>query len=369
MTRGLAMKFEPSGLAIDRTHGGGERNGEQVSYQVTLIDFSTSLNPLGPPPEAIAAYEKAVADISRYPPAYSRHLELQIGQWLGVDHRSVLAANGSTQLFYLVARGLKLRSPRVVIPTFSEIANALIVAGSQPLPLLTLAQNDFRLDLNELVSALEDDADGIFLGRPNSPTGSLVSLKEAVAIAVECRRHDAWCVFDEAFIEFADDRRSVVEFLADFPNLIILRSLTKIFAIAGLRLGYLISHPNNIEKLRNLMEPWSVNVVAEAVASACLEASEGFIKTTRNLIAQERCWLEAQLSSLSKLRVFPAAANFIMVESLVEESTGDFGRYLRRNGIVVRDLAALPGAGPGFYRLGIQTHQKNLDLIAAASRY
>src|SRR5271167_1204561 len=102
-------------LAVDRTHGGGDREG--------LIDFSVSLNPLGPPPEAIEAYKQAVANISCYPPPYPRALEALVAGWVGIDSQCVIAANGSTQLIYLLARVLKLRSPRIVIPTFSEIAN------------------------------------------------------------------------------------------------------------------------------------------------------------------------------------------------------------------------------------------------------
>ncbi len=153
----------------------------------------------------------------------------------------MLAGNGSTQLIYVLARVLKLRSPRVAIPTFSEIANALIASGSRPLPIETVARDNFHLGLDEVAAALENGADGIFLGRPNSPTGNLLSFDDALAIATECQRHGAWCVFDEAFIEFAGDAHSAIELRADFPKLIVLRSLTKIFAIPGLRLGYLVT--------------------------------------------------------------------------------------------------------------------------------
>ena len=352
-------------LPIDRTHGGVDEVGNSAG----LIDFSTNLNPLGPPPQAIEAYHQAVAELSLYPPPYPRRLEALIAEWLGIDPQFVLAGNGSTQLIHLLARVLKLRSPRVVIPTFSEIANALIAADSRPLPIATLAQKNFRLDPAEVVAALESGADGIFLGRPNSPTGNLLSFDEVLAVATACHRHGAWCIFDEAFIEFAADTHSVIALCADFPKLIVLRSLTKIFAIPGLRLGYLVTHPNNTQMFRDAIEPWSVNVAAAAVASACLRSSERFIEATLDLVANERRWIEDELGAMPRFRLFPAAANFIMLEVLGENAPGDFARHTRQHGIVIRDLQALPGCGPGFYRIGIRTRPDNEKLVAAASAY
>jgi histidinol-phosphate/aromatic aminotransferase/cobyric acid decarboxylase-like protein len=118
-----------------------------------------------------------VTKISIYPPPYPRALEAVIADWLRIDAECVIAANGSTQLIYLLARVLNLRSPRVIILTFSEIANALAAAGSEPLPILTRSLNGFRLDPKDVHLALRSGAGGIFLGRPNSPTGNSISLK------------------------------------------------------------------------------------------------------------------------------------------------------------------------------------------------
>jgi threonine-phosphate decarboxylase len=355
------MAHQIQRLAIDRTHGGVDWVG--------MVDFSTSLNPLGPPPEALEAYKMAVADIYRYPPAYPRALESHIADWLGVDHDSVLTGNGSTHLIYLLARVLKLRSASVAVPTFSEIANAFVAAGSTASPLYTSRDKNFRLDPSAVHAALRNGADGIFFGRPNSPTGSLMSLDEAAEIIAQCHRHDAWCVLDEAFIEFADDRRSVIELIKPSSKLLVLRSLTKIFAIPGLRLGYLVGSANNLAMLRAAIEPWSVNVAAAAVARACLSVSSSFIEKTRDVIAQERSTIERDLSRSRKLRVFRSSANFIMVEVADEGSEGDFARYLQRSAIVIRDLGALPGCGPGFYRLGIRAPQDNARLLAAVADY
>jgi threonine-phosphate decarboxylase len=357
----MQTNHPPYRLLVDRTHGGSARQG--------FLDFSISINPLGPPPEAIEAYHQAVTRISSYPPPYPRQLEAQIADSLKIGSECILAANGSTQLIYLLARVLKLRSPCVVIPTFSEIANALVAAGSDPLPLLTRSQGDFRLDPKDVYAALRSTADGIFLGRPNSPTGKLISLEEGAEIAALCHRHDAWCVFDEAFIEFADDSRSLVQLASSSAKMLVLRSLTKIYAIPSLRLGYLVGNSNLVRMLRDALEPWSVNAVAEAVALACLKVSANFLACTRDLVVTERRRIEDGLGRSAKFRVFSSSANFVMAEVLSEKSPGHFDRYLHSKEIRVRDLNALPGCGPGFYRFGIRKQQDNEKLIAAISDY
>lgn len=355
------MRVQPDPIAIDRAHGGSVPKG--------CIDFSTSLNPLGPPAEAIQAYHEAVTSVSRYPAPYPRRLEARIAAWLGVDPETVIAANGSTQLIYLAARVLRLQSPFVVIPSFSEIANALIAAGSHPFPILTSPEDNFRFDHAALRDALETGADGVFLGRPNSPTGTLIGLEETAAVARECDRRDAWCVLDEAFIEFADDPRSAATLIGSIPKLLVLRSLTKVFAIPGLRLGYLLSPTDFIRKLRQAIEPWSVNPIAEHVALACLDVAERFIALARHNVGEERTRLVHELGCLNGLRVFSSSANFLMFAVRSEQTCGEFGRYMLNQGIAIRDLSGLPGCGPGLYRIGVRSRSDNDRLVAAAADY
>src|SRR5579875_53971 len=162
-------------IPIDHTHGG--------NLPGDCIDFSTSLNPLGPPAEALRAYHDAIGRISHYPSPYPHRLENRLGAWLDVDPAMVIAANGSTQLLYLAARVLRLRSPFVVLPTFSEIANALCAAGAAPFPVFLKSKDHCRLEFGGRCAALERGADGVFLGRPSSQTGTLLGVDETAAIA------------------------------------------------------------------------------------------------------------------------------------------------------------------------------------------
>ncbi len=187
-------------ILIDRVHGGNPSDG--------VLDFSASINPLGPPRAALDAYHASVVDIASYPPAHSRHLEAALAGWLGVEPEWVLAGNGSTQLIYLLARVLKPRLPVIVTPTFSEIVNSLIIEGIEPRALNTTSDCNFQLYPEAAIKCLRDGADAIFIGHPNSPTGTILKIDEAEEIATACERRDSWCVFDEAFIDFVQDARS-----------------------------------------------------------------------------------------------------------------------------------------------------------------
>ncbi len=350
-------RSDGAAIPIDRRHGGVALPG--------VIDFSASVNPLGPPPQALEAYHLGVSRISSYPPSYADTLEARIAEWAGVARERVIAANGSTQLIHLLARVLGSRCPSVVIPTFSEIANALVRAGSTPQAISLRRERSFVLDVADIDAALETGADAVFVGRPNSPTGGIIDLGTALDIAARCARHGAWCVFDEAFVDFVDDAESLAGSTVDNPHLIVLRSLTKIFAIPGLRLGFAVAAPEIIARLRDAIEPWSVNVAAENVALACLENPAGYLRRTRETIARERAFLVERLSSTPGFRVFPPTANFLMIEIESEESPGAFGAQMLTQGIAVRDLAELPGCHPGLYRIGVRLRAENEKLLSA----
>lgn len=347
-------------ITIDRAHGGTAPAG--------AIDFSTSINPLGPPAIAIEEYYRAAASLALYPAPYADTLGARIADWIGIDAANVLVGNGSTQLIYLLARVMRWRRPIVVTPTFSEISNALILAEAAPHAIELSREHDFELSMDNVTRALEAGADAILLGRPNSPTGAMISFDLATAIAFECARFGAHCVFDEAFIDFADDPRSMTRLVPRAPNLIVLRSMTKIFAIPGLRLGFVAGSPPSIARLRAMLEPWSVNVVAERVGIACVGVADEYIATTRELIARERNYLTHGLAQNPHLRVFPSAANFLMLAAR-ENGTNRFGVFMLRRAIAVRDLRSLPGCGPTLYRVGIRNHADNERMVAAAREY
>jgi threonine-phosphate decarboxylase len=348
-------------LAMDRTHGGNAPPG--------TLDFSASLNPLGPPAEALAAYREASALIAHYPPPYPDDLAARLAGRHRVAPDNVVVGNGATHLIHLLARTLRARRPFVAAPTFSEIANAMVVAGAPPRAMLAQRASGFAIGPAHAAAALAQGADAIFIGRPNSPTGAMLSIADAVEIAARCAAHGCWCVFDEAFIDFVGEEHSAVRWVSGNPRIIVLRSLTKMFAIPGLRLGYLVAGREVAGRLREAYEPWSVNAVAARVAHACLDVAEEHGERGRALVVAEREYLSGALGALDGLRVFASAANFLMFEVADEPRRSTFARHMLMHGIAVRDLRALPGCVPGMYRVAVRLREENERLIAAARLY
>lgn len=340
-------------IAFDRTHGGAAPTG--------YLDFSASLNPLGSPREALDAFHAAADRIVSYPPQHPLELEAKFAEMLGVRPPMVLAGNGSMQLIYLLARVMRARCAYVAIPTFSEIANGLTLARTECHPIALRADNNFALDISSIDDALERGADVIWLGRPNSPTGTLLEYDEVEEIADRCGRHHARLVLDEAFIDFAD-ATSAARLVAKLHHLIVLRSLTKTYAIPGLRIGFVVAEPRLLAMLRDSIEPWSVNVVAEAVGLACLNAPRDYLDRTREIVRRECEFLARELAAIDGIRVFPSCANFMMIEV----APGEFASELARRQIVIRDLARLPGCAAGMYRVAVRLHADNERLVVAA---
>jgi threonine-phosphate decarboxylase len=343
-------------ITFDRSHGG-------TSAADALIDFSVSTNPFGPPPAVLEAYHRAAAAIASYPEPYAAALTAAIAKHLGVAAGNVLAGNGSTQLIYLIARMLRPSRPFVVIPTFSEIANSLLTLPATPAPIVLRRERGFQLDLGDVEKALAQGADALFLGRPNSPTGSTIDLAAVSMIAERCATRRCWCVIDEAFIEFADDPSSAVDLIKEQPRLIVTRSMTKLYAIPGLRLGYLVASEDAVAGLARALEPWSVSGPAAAAGLACLQQSDEWRAGIRGALKCERTYLEKQLAAIPGFTVFPSAANFLMFEVSRPQR---FGAHMLERGIAVRDLTALPGAGPGLFRIGLRGRADNDRLLEAA---
>ena len=348
-------------VPIDRSHGGDHPPG--------IIDCSVSINPLGPPPGTSDAYSAALTRITSYPPPKSAALEKRLATWFGVKPRNVLAANGTTQLIYLLARVLEPARPFVVVPTFSEIANALAGEGLPAEPIFLEPERQYRLDLRQIDEALAGHAGAIFLGRPNSPTGTMVTMLEIGEIAARCERRGCWCVLDEAFIDFVDPPDSAVQMATRNPRVIVLRSLTKSFAIPGLRLGCVVAVDEVVDALRDAIEPWSVNVVAESVGLACLQHADEYLTRTRALIATERAYLAAGLATAAGVRVFSSVANFLMLDVEAENTPGQFGAHMLSHGIAVRDLRTMPGCKVGLYRVGVRNREDNERLVIEAAKW
>jgi threonine-phosphate decarboxylase len=355
---------------LDREHGGDvytwARNPGIEAGEI--IDFSASINPLGPPASARRAFIKSYGEISRYPEPYAERLKEALAKHHGMKPAEVLVGNGSTQLIYLLCAALRRRTALVIGPAFSEYANALALAGANIRLLSLPADGGFQFSIERVMAAWDKNCDVMFLATPNSVTGQLIPRTEIEKIAHVALRRKSLVVIDEAFIDFVEVE-SVKMMARQNPYLIVLRSLTKYYALPGLRLGYLFGEARRVTQLAAYLEPWSVNAPALNVALACLREA-GFATTTERWLEGERRFLSKRLMALEGFRPLPSKANFLLVK--IDRKDGDalqLRSFLLRKKILIRACDSFAGVGADYFRIAVKRRTDNQQLLAALKEW
>jgi threonine-phosphate decarboxylase len=328
-----------------------------------IIDFSASINPVGLPLTARAALAAAVSEIVHYPDPHAGGLRQALARRLGVDASQVLAGNGATDLLYLLLQHLRPNRVVIPVPSFVEYERAVIATGCRQCIVETAPETGYRVDLEDLRPYLEE-GDLCLLGHPNNPTGRLLD-PETIGGLLE---HDVQVVVDEAFIDFVDGRPSVERFArtsppmgtsVSSPTLWILGSLTKFYAMPGLRVGYILADSTQIERLAAAQPPWSVNTMAQHAALAALQ-DEDYRDRTLAVIRQERAYLCEELTRLD-LQPLPSSCNFLLVP--VPCPSGLLWERLARKGVLVRDCGNIRGLRGDYVRIAVRTREENARLL------
>ncbi|MDR2935504.1 MAG: aminotransferase class I/II-fold pyridoxal phosphate-dependent enzyme [Candidatus Adiutrix sp.] len=244
-----------------------------------IIDFSANINPLGPPRGLKKALDEDFDQILHYPEVRAESLVKKIADLSGLGAEHFLAGAGSTPQIHLLPRVLDLKRPVIVGPAFSEYEAALTAAGLNPQYVLAPENAGWQMNQATVDQVMSRKPDSVFLANPANPTGRLVPPEVLTRLVQECRRLSAWLVVDEAFLDFTEDGRSLLPLAAEQPRLIVLRSLTKIFALPGLRLAYLAAGPKVVARLAAETAPWSLSSPAVTAGLFCLD-QKGFRDST-----------------------------------------------------------------------------------------
>ncbi|MDI5936041.1 aminotransferase class I/II-fold pyridoxal phosphate-dependent enzyme [Halomonas kalidii] len=279
-----------------------------------LLDFSANINPLGPPAWLAERLLAALDGLARYPDPDYREAREAIAAAEGVTPAQVLPTNGGAEAIFLVAAAHAGGRAAVVEPTFSEYARACRQYGLT-VDARFLESQRFALDEAAALEAVARN-DVLFLCRPNNPTGTLVERRVIERLLAAGLERGGTLVVDEAFVDFVTPDERLTPLLASWPNLILLRSLTKLYAIPGLRLGYLLGGAEAVARLRARQMPWSVNHLAASLVAPLL-ADHDFLARTRQWLADEQPRLQAGLAAAG-LEVVPSRANFFLVRPASE---------------------------------------------------
>ncbi len=328
-----------------------------------MLDFSASINPLGPPRSARGAFLRSWSELARYPDPYGEKLKAALGERHGMNSAEILLGNGSTQLIYLLCAALRPRAALIVAPAFSEYANALALSGASARTHAPAAADGFHFSLDSFFAAWDKDCDLVFLAHPNSVTGRLLEPRALEAIAAAALARKTPVVIDEAFIDFIEDA-SAKRLVRDHPYFLVLRSLTKFYGIPGLRLGYLLGDARRIAQLAHHQQPWAVGGPALSVALACL-SDAGFAAKTGRWLEGERNFLWQRIGSLKEFSPLASQANFLLVR--IERAGADaraLQKFLARRKILVRTCRSF-GLGANYFRIAVRRRSENRRLIAA----
>ncbi|MBF0329529.1 MAG: threonine-phosphate decarboxylase [Nitrospirae bacterium] len=342
-----------------------------------IIDFSASINPLGLPKSVVAAIKDGIRTIIDYPDPDARHLCVEIARHLHMDSQHVLCGNGSTELIYLAARALRPEKVLIPAPTFSEYERAVktLQAVNHTPPqvsyFVTWEKDNFDLNAEKFIasmskdtkaSALMNSVDTVFICNPNNPTGRVISRNNMLKICNAALKFKTYLVVDEAFIDFCPEE-SVVKEVEKNPYLIVLRSLTKFYALSGLRIGYAVAHPKTINLLLKYKEPWTVNTLAQVAGIAALRDA-AFRLDSLKVIEHESAVLEDGLKLLN-IRYFESDANFYLLKIRNAQQTV---LQLRDKGIMVRDCSNFIGLDENYMRIAVKSNKDNMRLLKELSK-
>ena len=322
-----------------------------------LLDFSVNANPLGPSPRALRALE--LVDVARYPDAEAIRPRAGLAAEHDVDPSEVLVGNGSVELIWLLAGAYLAPGDHVLVvgPTFGEYSAAVRRHGAEVAEVVGRTEDGYRASRADVLASLDAARPRlVFACHPNNPTGHLWSLDDFTAILDAL--DDALLVVDEAYIDFADRVDSALALRRD-PRVVVLRSLTKNFGLAGLRLGYLVAHPAVVDVLARSRPPWTVNALAQVAGLAALGDRE-HLEAGRRIARKAKARLVDGLTRLG-LTCLPSRTHFWLVE--VGDAAG-LRRELLRRGILVRDCTSF--GLPGHVRLAarpLDECERLLDVI------
>jgi threonine-phosphate decarboxylase len=355
-------------LMSEIVHGGqvevaARELGKPISE---IIDFSANINPLGHPNGLKFLLQRSISETIHYPEIYAQTLTEALAHRSLIPPWTVLPGAGTTPLIYMLARHFASLSHIIVAPAFAEYEAALNAAGKAKIHYHILTkERRYLLDDIEVNSLLSKKFEVLILANPANPTGRLVPQNSLVRLLEATEEGDGfWLIIDEAFIDFCLNTPSAERMIAKFPRLILLKSLTKIFAVPGLRLGYLAcGHRRLMKALVAANEPWSINSMAQA-AGRFLVTKKDFVKKTATTINLLKKYLEFAISPY--VAFVPSDCNFLM-GLLKKRRKKELIVFLRNRGILIRDLDGMPGLPDGFIRLAVR-RENDVDILAAAMK-
>ncbi len=329
-----------------------------------VIKLASNENPLGPSRKALHAMRRAIREVHLYPESTCFYLVKRIAQELGVQENQILVGNGSNEIIELLARGflsegdevLSSETSFLVYPILAQVCGARFVG---------VPMKDMRYDLEAILKAITERTRIIFVANPNNPTGTYVTTTEVENFLARVPKHVLVC-FDEAYVDFVEARdfpHMLFHIKAGKPNVVLLRTFSKAYGLAGLRVGYACAPADLVAYLHKVRQPFNVNSVAQAAAAAALD-DRFFLWRTKWLVSRGRKYLTLHLERLG-LKVVPSQANFLLVDT--GRDADDVFKALLGHGLIVRSMKAY-GLGT-WIRITVGRRGQNAQCVRLLKAY
>ena len=333
----------------------GIHGGDIYRNQVN-IDFSVNTNPMGMPDNVKKALYKAIEKCNEYPDIEASKLMQDVSGALNIKKEYLLFGNGASEIFMGIVHGLRPKKVMIPVPSFFGYEYATKAVTSDIVYFQLNEEDEFSLKDN-FIETLSNDIELIFLANPNNPTGKMTDKQYFVKIMDVCKEKNIMVVLDECFIEFCENETSMLSEIEKYENLILVRAFTKIYAIPGVRLGYLIcSNQNILKKIKRQLPEWNLSTFAQEAGTACIRNTD-YVKKTVQYIKKERTYLSCGLKKMG-IRVYDSKTDFILIFTEYQ-----LYEYLLKKGILIRNCDNFKGLSKGFYRIAVKTREENEKLL------
>ena len=346
-------------------HGGNIYGAD--GQPLPWLDFSANINPLGLSPQVRQAMIHSLDEVTAYPDPQGRRLRQVIGAFYHLPLENLLLGNGAAELFYCFFYAVHPKRVHLLAPCFSEYERAARAAGAQIIVKELSEDKNFQIDLAQATADLRPK-DVLVLCNPNNPTGTLLSRANLLTCIQEAQKQGAWVLADESFLDFCPDanERTVKDLATRYENLCVIQSMTKFYAIPGLRLGFAVLPVPLRAHMESMKDVWSVNVLAQNAGVAAL-ADDKYQQATRDFMATEKTFVSQKLQQFEGIKVYPPAVNFVLfrLPVAVRNHTQAIVQQFRAHGILVRDCANYQGLGAGYLRMAVRTRAENLRFFTA----
>lgn len=342
-------------------HAWARERGNEVT---AVLDYSANINPLGLAASVREAIVQSLDQVIHYPDVEATMLKTAISSYYQVDADRITAGNGAVELIYLLVHILRPKRVLIPAPAFSEYERAAVAAGAAIEYAYLSPADNFAIDIDRLCSQLQG-IDMVFVGNPNNPTGTLLTVSQMERLLAAAGKAGAVVVVDESFMDFiiGDQEYTCRPLLKHYDNLIIIHSLTKFYAIPGLRLGFSLTTPELANKLHAAKDPWNVNLLAQAAGVAALADTE-YQHKSREAVRQAKDSLYAGLKELPEIKPFVPAVNYILIDiGASGHDAAQIRSLLAQQNILIRDCSNYPGLSRSYVRVAVKLEEQNKILL------